>query len=245
MTRPLIMPQRVSPSAAAGDAITFKVRTRTIEYGDRRKFVEYRILFCHRGRVVGAEDGPRRTTPDRAGARKAARARIAVLRTRRLYAIAVTRKHITDGEARNCNTCAISQALWHNQERMGFPKREFSFRIEPYGFMSNVRGITLSRIYGDIERALPVDELPDLVWTVRDRTSPIYALRSPNSCGGEKVYPESMVEWAMRFDDWAESRFMSLKEWRDKHSAEPDERPCRPGPVSFVLDLDAFSPVSE
>src|SRR5690242_15319592 len=103
------------------DALTFAVRTHSVKYGDNRTFLEYTILMLHAGKLVGIEEGPRRSTPERLAALKAARQRIAVLRSQRLFAIRVTRKHISDGEVRNCNTCAISQALWHNQERMGLP----------------------------------------------------------------------------------------------------------------------------
>ncbi len=109
--------------------LTFKVRVRTVEYGNRRKFAEYKILICRGGTVAGVEEGPFRETKDRSAALKAARARIAVLKSHRLYAIAVTNKHINDGEARSCHACAIAQALFHNQERMGYAKREFNFEV--------------------------------------------------------------------------------------------------------------------
>lgn len=211
------------------DKIEFKVRTQAVEYGDRRKFAEYKIGFWHRGQLVGLESGQRRTATDRASAMKAAKARVAVLKTHRLFAIRVTRKHIADGEARNCDTCAIAQSLWHNQERMGFPKQEWSFEVSPYACFARARGIVLGKKYGaDEPKAIPGGALPTVVFSGRDYR------------GSPDMHGESMIEWAMRWDDWAESRFISLGAWREKHSAEPDERPSRPGPSAFVLDLDAF-----
>jgi hypothetical protein len=49
----------------------------------------------------------------------------------------------------------------------------------------------------------------------------------------------------MAFDDWYDSKYMSLKEWRERHGHQDGERPYRPGPTSFVLDLDAFKPEKE
>jgi hypothetical protein len=209
--------------------IEFKVRTRLVEYGDGNKFAEYRILFFKDGYVAGVEDGPRRETVARSDALKAARQRVAILKSHRLYAIQVTRKHIEDGEARSCNTCAVAQALWHNQDRMRLPRSQYRFALEPYGFFSSVRGIVLSRKFSSVDdQVLPVKLLPDLAPA---RTK-------------ENFHPESMVEWAMQFDDWAESRGMSLKEWRSERGYQKDDYPCRPAPASFVLDLDAFKPES-
>lgn len=219
------------------DKISFKVRTHTVEYGDKRRFVEHTIVFLHRGRTVGLEHGPRRATVSRPETMKAARARIAVLKTRRLFAIRITRKHISDGKARSCFSCAIAQALWHNQDRMGFPKSHYNFEVSPYAAFANARGIVREPTWrsGDDEKVvhIPADELPTLVFSGRDYR------------GRDDRHGESMLEWAMRFDDWAESRFMSLSAWREEHSAEPDERPWRPGRAAFVLDLDMFKEGAE
>jgi hypothetical protein len=211
------------------DTIKFRIRTHTVEYGDKRKFVEYRIDFLKGKRIVGCEVGPRREIIDRASARKAARARIAVLKLHRLYAIRITAKHISDGIERNCRACAIAQALWHNQERMGLRQREYNFEVSPYACFMEPRGIVLSKpFYDDDNLALPAEKLPLLVSAVHQ----------------ERVYPESMVEWAMRFDDWGESRHMTLKEWRKERGYDDDDRPYRPGPAWFVLDLDEFMALS-
>ncbi len=208
-------------------SLSFSVKTRTVTYGDGRKFIEYQICMIDRSRIVGIETGPRRQTVTRAEALKAARTRISVLRKHRLFPVYVTRKHIADGEARSCNTCAISQALWHSQEKMGFPKREYCFRTETYACFADAGGIILQKYWGDRISNVPVEKLPEIVHSIR-----------PSG----RIYSEGMMEWTMRWDDWAESRYMPLKEWRELHSAEPDERPYKPGPISFVLDLDELKP---
>lgn len=209
--------------------ITFRVRTRTVEYGDSKKFAEYQILMYRGRKLAGYEEGPRRETQHRSGALKMARQKIRILNSHRLYVINVTRQNITDGEARNCNTCAISQALWNNQERMGFAKSEFNFEVSPYAAFIEPRGIVLSERYCGVEKHIPVDEMPELVSGQR----------------GKFIFNESMEDWAMNFDDWAESRYVSLGEWREAHGYEDDERPCRPSPASFVLDLDAMKSCEE
>lgn len=208
------------------DNISFKIETESVEYGDNRNFFEYTILFYKGVRPVGIERGPRRETPERKDSMKLARARVVILKSHRLFAVPVTRKCISDGEARNCNTCAIAQALWHNQERMGLPQREYQFDVSPYGAWVDPRGLVLSKRWEDEGSALriPATELPDIAIVSRSG----------------KVYKESMLEWAMYWDDWAESRYMGLKEWREKHGYGSDEWPSRPGPCSFVLDLDAM-----
>lgn len=210
------------------DQVTFRVRTRPVTYGDNRTFHEYSILMYARASLVGYEEGPRRTTESLEHCLKEARKRVRELRSHRLFVIRVTRQHITDGEARNCHTCAISQALWHNQERMGFEKSDFSFEVSPYGGIgADPRGIVLSHKWGEEEdRHIPADVLPDLVSGQR----------------GKIIFNETMGNWAANFDEWAESRYMSLPEWRDLHGFEDGERPWRPSPASFVLDLDAFRP---
>jgi hypothetical protein len=205
--------------------LTFAVKTQGVRYGDNRTFFEYRIVMMHKGTLAGIEDGPRRSAPDRPAAAKAARQRIKFLRSRRLFVIRVSRKHISDGEARNCNTCAISQALWHNQERMGFPKSERRFEVSTYGAFIEPRGIVLRERWGQEIRRLPATELPEIA---------VCAIKG-------RAYSEGMAVWTMGWDEWAESRCMSLDEWREKHGYTDGERPLRPGPCSFVLDLDAMA----
>jgi hypothetical protein len=207
--------------------MTFRISGRMTEYGDKRRFFDYRILMIDDNRVVGAETGDRRSALSRADALKLARKRIAELRKRRLVPICVTRKHIEDGEARNCNSCAISQALWHSQEAMGFPKDEWNFEVSPYGCFVDPRGIVLAEKYGTVTRHIPAAKMPDIVTSYKRKGKPL-------------VYFESMVEWTMQWDDWAESRYMSLHEWREKHGYDEGERPYKPTPCSFVLDLDAM-----
>lgn len=203
--------------------MTFEIRTRSIRYGDKRTFIEYKILMFDGAKLVGIEDGPRRSFEDRPAALRAARRRIKVLRSHRLFAVRVTRKNISDGEARNCNTCAIAQALWHNQERMGLPRSTYSFEVSPYGAFSSPRGIVLRR-YDDSEKRIPPVDLPELVL----------------GQSAKHIFQEGLSEWAMRWDDWAEFRYMSAKEWRELYD---EDLPYRPGPCSFVLDLDAMQEV--
>ena len=210
--------------------LTFRISTRSVVYGDKRDFPEYRITMFSAGKPVGIEDGPRRTFLKRHEARRAANLRIRELLTHRLYVIPVTKKCIDDGEGRNCHTCAISQALWHNQDRMGFPKHEYSFEVAPYGAWIEPRGIVLSKTYySDPELILEPDKMPDFVTGTR----------------GETIFTESLTDWAMNFDDWYDSQFISLKEWRERYGYDNDARPYKPSPASFVLDLDAFSPAKE
>lgn len=211
------------------DNLRFEIRTRTVTY--ERKFVEYDIRMLDLRGIVGFESGPSRETESRADAIKAARARIRVLKTHRLFAVRVTDKHIKDGEARNCFSCAISQALWHNQERMELSKYEYGFRVVPYACMVEADGLVLQQKYGDQgDLHIPEDELPDMVFEGKGYKR----WRTPH---------ESMVEWAMMFDDWGDSRYMSLSEWREERGYDDGERPYRPSPVSFVLDLDAMRPL--
>lgn len=213
------------------DNLRFEIRTRTVTYGDKRKFVEYDIRMLDLRGIVGFESGPSRETVSRADAIKAAHARIRVLKTHRLFAIRVTKKHIDDGDARNCFSCAISQALWHNQERMGLSKYEYNFRVVPYACMVEADGLVLEPKYGSGEALhIPEDELPDMVFEGKGYNR----WRTPN---------ESMVEWAMTFDDWGDSRYMSLSEWREERGYDDGERPYPPSPASFVLDLDAMQPL--
>lgn len=215
------------------DKLRFGMRIRSQRYGDDQTFHEYQIAIFKGARLAGMEEGPPRQTVTRSEAANAARARIRQLQKRRLFAIQVTDKHITDGESRNCNTCAISQALWHNQERMGFGKDDMAFRVSTYAYFADSDGIVLEKKYcsrcDDSAIHLEVDKLPML-------TFGRYSLRNRGMISGD-----SMVEWTMSWDEWAESRYMSLKEWREAHSYNDGERPFKPGPCSFVLDLDAFT----
>lgn len=201
-----------------GDDLAVRIRTRTVKYGDDKKFVEYRILFFKGPRVVGAEDGPPRATADRGSALKAARARVAGLKKQRLFVVRVTGKHIRDGEERSCDTCAIAQALYHNQERMGLD-RNHDFRVEPYGWSE--RGIVLQH-----------DGAPDKV------LSKMPAMVSRWQPTQRDPYPESMLEWTMRWDSWAEGRRETVTQYRERTGDEGKD--SRPRPTSFVLNLDAF-----
>lgn len=206
--------------------LSFKVYTRSIVYGDKRTFINFNIGMFAGGKPVGIERGPQREFSTRGEALKAARRRIRELRTHNLFVIRVTRRHIAAGDGRNCNTCAIAQALWSNQERMGYPKHKFNFEVSPYGSFASPRGIVLSEKYSsDSGIAIEADCLPDVVlWQAENG----------------RIWSDRLIHWAMNFDDWADARFMSLREWREKHGKESDERPYTPGPCSFVLDLDAF-----
>jgi hypothetical protein len=208
------------------DRITFETEIGRIRYGDGRSFAQYQIIMRHGGRVAGIELGPDRDTVLARAARAAAAKRIKALESHCLFAIRVTRKHISDGEARSCSQCAIAQALWHNQERMGFPKSEYSFDVKPYGCWTSPEelGIVLrDDSYDDIAR-IPVGSLPQIVISGLDAG----------------MYNEPMDEWAMAWDEWAESRGIPIREWREEHGHEDDYRPYRPGPCSFVLDFNAM-----
>lgn len=212
------------------DNLRFEIRTHTVKYGDKQKFVEYQILMLDLRGVVGFEGGPARQTVNRTDAIKAARARIRILKSHRLFAVRVTQKHINDGDARNCFSCAISQALWHNQERMGLSKYEFGFRVVPYACMVEADGLVLEPKYsGEGALHIPDDELPDMVFEGKG-----YKGHIPH---------EGMIEWAMEFDDWGDSRGVSLSEWREERGYDDGERPYPPSPASFVLDLDAMQPM--
>lgn len=212
--------------------ITFRVSASATKYGDGKTFFDHKIFMIHRDKVVGVEHGKRRTNATRSDALKAARTRISVLRTHKLFPIRVTRKHISDGQARQCTACAIAQALWHNQEAMGFPKRNYEFRVSPYGAFCDPEGIVCRPTgYGDDaeERSIPFDKLPEMVmaWSTKR--------------GRSYVYYEGMVEWAMSWDEWAEARYVTAKEYREENSEE--DKPGRPGACSFVLDLSEMEPM--
>ncbi len=205
--------------------ISFKVSTGTTEYGDGRKFLNYKIVMLSGSKPVGIEAGPSRTFADRSSASAAARRRISILKTHKLFIVRITEKHITDGEGRQCNTCAIAQALWHNQERMGFPMYQYGFHVSPYGDM--LRGIVIEPKAGLAGPGLILEpsKLPDVIYGLTSRG---------------QVCNDSLEHFASGFDDWADLRTMSIAEWREMHGYDEDERPYRPSPCSFVLDLDEF-----
>jgi hypothetical protein len=49
--------------------------------------------------------------------------------------------------------------------------------------------------------------------------------------------PAGVYEWAANFDDWDDMRAMG---WRKYEKETGQERPFRPQPFSFVLNLDDF-----
>jgi hypothetical protein len=209
--------------------LTFELEAMPVRYGDNRTFYEYRVVMFHGMQAVGIKHGPRRQTPRKADCLRMARVELATLRSHRLFIIHVTKKHIQDGVERNCDQCAVAQALWHNQERMGFPKYEYGFDVRPYGAFVDPQGIVRRRLYrSNDECHIPQEEVSDLVTNWRDG-----------------FYIESMMEWTMRWDEWAESRYMSLKDWREEHGYEPSRYPSKPAPCSFVLDLDEFKSMSQ
>lgn len=208
--------------------IGFRVEARPQKYGDGRTFFEYRILFTKGKKVIGAERGPRRVSESKLDCKRAARERVAELKKHRLVHIPVTTKHISNGEARNCTTCAIAQALWHKQEYLGFPKHKFVFEVSTYGAWVDPRGIVLiDRSGASPDRSIVFEKLPLLVYE-----------------GTRKIYDDWMPEWTMQWDDWAEARWESAREYRQR-TGEHDGKPSRPGPTSFVLDMDELKEVAE
>lgn len=207
--------------------LTFGISTRTVKYGDNRSFVDYRIVMRRGRKVVGVEDGPSRESKTRTEALKLARRRVRELRSHKLFIINVTEKHIKDGEGRDCRTCPIAQALWHNQERMGLPKHDWSFEVSTYAAFAGARGIVLLHEWGDEkDKAIPTESLP--------------MLAMPSRRARTGFFTEEMIYWTMHFDDWDDAQYMSLKEWREARGYDDGERPFKPSPCSFVLDLDAF-----
>jgi hypothetical protein len=206
--------------------LKFTVRVRKVPYGDNRTFCEFRIFAWLKGHAAGVWDGPTRKTITMDACRAAGWAMVRTLRTHRLYAIDVTKKDIDNGEARSCQSCAISQALWREQERMGFPRLDFDFRVEPYGFMADCGGIILNEYHGE-EIMTGEHGMPDLVF------------QSPRG-----PYLNLMAEWAQEWDEWADSRHMSLSEWREELGKESNDRPYRPSSCSFVLDVTAMQEVT-
>jgi hypothetical protein len=154
---------------------------------------------------------------------------VKALRTHRLFIVPVTKREIDDGRARSCQNCAIAMALWRNQERIGLDKHDFIFDVEPYGGVRQVDGIVLRDLR---HRSLPwrvtgQEAMPDLV-TEGNRG---------------KLHVESMYEWSMHWDDWADIRLMTAAEWREEHPYDGG-KPCRPKRCSFVLNLSEMKPVS-
>src|SRR5688572_25425653 len=172
------------PIEARPDRLKFTATSRLAEYGDGRTFYEYTILMSLGKRLVGMERGQRRATQERSPCLKAARERIAFLKSRRLFAIRITRQNISDGWARSCTECAIAMALSCNQERMGFDKYDFSFEVSPYGAFTDPRGIVLRNRDSADEKAVPAKQMPDIA----------IGVFSGRACS------ESMAEWAMQFD---------------------------------------------
>lgn len=217
--------------------LRFSVRVRPAEYGDGQTFMDWRIVIRQGREVVGIEDGPRRATKLRYVSNRAAWQRVRELKLRRLYVVRVTKKHINDGEGRNCNTCAISQALWHNQERMGLPKNDYSFEVDPYGAWTDPRGIVLEANHpknGEApERRLPANKLPEVIWNWPRKRWP----------KDEKWGHDHMVHFAMNFDDWYDAQFESAREYRER-TGDDAGKPFKPDPCVFVLDLDAFEKVA-
>lgn len=208
-------------------AFKFTVRIRQATYGDGAKFYEYRIFAWQDGRAVGAWGGPRRSSSTMDDARADGRKMIETLKTHELFSISVTTKDIDNGEAHSCCSCAISQSLWRLQESMGLPRLEFDFRVEPYGFMVDCQGIVLKNTRTGEEISTGARGMPDLVM---------------QSARG--LYTHSMMEWAMEWDEWAGSRYMSRSEWRETYGKEKDDSPYRPSPCGFVLDLTSMREMS-
>lgn len=202
-----------------GDSLRFSATVKPQKYGDGKTFYVYRILMRKDGRVTGVEDGPDRTHKTPRLSRIAATRRIEELKRHRLYAIDITEKDIQHGEARSCESCAIAQALWRNQKRMGLSEFKYDFRVEPYGAFVACDGVVLTAP-GYARFSTGEREMPDLVGE-----------------GRHGLFVESMYEWALHWDEWADSRNMTLKEWREENGYEDGETPYKPSPCSFVLNL--------
>ena len=206
--------------------LTFRPRLRAVEYGDGT-FHDWSILIQIHGKLVGIKPGIPRSHTRHIDARNAALREIRRLKKRRLHVLHITSKCIAAGEARDCNTCAIAQALWNHQERMGYPRNRYNFRVSTYGAWTKPPGIVLEdRFYPDQpDLHIRVDQLPLIIT-------------------GD--YAEHMDEWTMTWDEWAESRNETLAEWRERTGAGKDEtKPHRPRPGTFALDLDAFTPMPD
>lgn len=220
--------------------LTFKITTRALHHGHKVKSPRacYTIEMLEAGKVVGVEHSDSSAVfsyLSRRLARAAALRRVKFLRTRRLFVIPVDKWAIEHGEGHNCSTCAISQALWKNMERMGLNKDADDFRTSTYGAWTDADGITLKRRGprgGEIMTHIPVKELPRVVTTVRRGGKPL-------------TFNEDMVQWTKDFDDWYDSKFETLKEYRERNDETEGGKPRQPPPFSFVLDLDAFKPLAQ
>lgn len=212
--------------------LTFKVEVQSVRFGDRKQFHQYTILTHQGGKVVGIEQGPNRKSKTLAAAIKAANLRIDELKSHRLFIVRVTSADIREGNGRDCYNCAISLALERNQERMGIDPFDYLFKVSPYAAWVEAEGIVLhKKLSSEEDLSIEPWRLPDVVIAYRRD-------------GQLKQWNCSMVEWAQEFDDWTDLRSESLKEWREERGYDNGERPYRPSPCSFVLDLDAFKPPS-
>jgi hypothetical protein len=207
--------------------IRFSVRVKAVEYGDDRTFHEWRVVMHSGGNIVGVEDGPNRTHDTPEASRRAGWDRVRQLRTHKLFIVPITKIDIKVGEGHSCEACAISQALWRNQERIGLSKHEFGFRVEPYGAFVDVEGIVLGQQFRPFGPTLATGErnMPDIAYEWRG-----------------KLYTESMYEWAIHFDEYDDSRNTTLAEWREENGYTDGETPWCPTTGSFVLNLSEMTP---
>jgi hypothetical protein len=199
--------------------MTFRVFPHKVEYGDHRKFWEYKLAMYRDGVLAGVEESPRRLSASLGAMWSGAKARITLLKSHRLFAVPITKDCIKRSEGHSCNLCAVAEALRENQERMGLSKLDSNFRVESYGAFMDCRGIVLER-HGEPDKATD-------------------AVLIANSYQ-HGVYGESLEIWTMQFDEWFDFQIMERREWREKYGMQPGDRACRPVPASFVLDLDAM-----
>lgn len=54
--------------------------------------------------------------------------------------------------------------------------------------------------------------------------------------------PDDLIEWAMDFDDWKECKRVGVKDWREAYG---EDRPYRPSPWEFDLDMTKLMEVSQ
>lgn len=227
------------PTTPDTPRLRFQILTKRAKYDDGI-FIAWTIRLWFGSTLVGEDKGPRRAHRTHGSARRSALTRVKTLRSHRLYLIRITRKHIRDGVGRSCSQCAISQALWHNQDRMGFPRGYFSgwnIEVESYGAWTDPRGIVFTNKDGGQDLQLPLDKLPKVVMRyARD--------------GKRHHYSEDMAEWTQAFDEWADVYGQSndaktLTEYRQAHGYDGNEYPTRPAGGYFVLDLDELQPLSD
>ena len=210
------------------DTLTLQIKTRPVTYGDGAKYHEWVILMLHRNKVVGAESGPRRATPDRASCTAAARSRIRELQKHRLYVIRITRDDMRHGKARSCETCPVAQALYRNQERMGLDKYDYDWWVETYRAYVHADGLVLNGPDGSLH--IDSDDLPLII----NKHNP-----------GLSFFQKDLSEWTQDFDEWKDMVQMGVREWREERGYEDGERAYRPLPFSFVLDMDAMKPTEK